>query len=233
MPQVVSALLALIATLFQSRASLYLKNLALRHQLAVYQHTVSRPRLRPTDRLLWVWLSRLWRGWQDTLAFVQPRTVLAWQQKRFRDHWRRLSQSRVPGRPAIAEEVRALIRNMSRANPNMGIEEIVIAPKSPWQNPSVERLIGSIRRECLDHVVVLHERHLTRLLTHYFAMTTVFGRIERWTWMRLSHAQYSRLRSVPYRRSRSRRLASSLRTESCVSRCHRSLLFSAVTSFRD
>jgi transposase InsO family protein len=52
---------------------------------------------------------------------------------------------------------------------HMAIEEIVIAPKSPWQNPYVERLIGSIRRECLDHVVVFHERHLTRILARYFA----------------------------------------------------------------
>jgi transposase InsO family protein len=52
---------------------------------------------------------------------------------------------------------------------HMGIKEVVIAPRSPWQNPYVERLIGSIRRECLDHVIVLHERHLQRLLTGYFA----------------------------------------------------------------
>ncbi len=51
---------------------------------------------------------------------------------------------------------------------NMGIEEVVIAPRSPWQNPYVERLIGSIRRDCLDHVIVLHEQHLRRLLTGYF-----------------------------------------------------------------
>jgi putative transposase len=51
---------------------------------------------------------------------------------------------------------------------HMGIEEVLIAPRSPWQNPYVERLIGSIRRECLDHAVVLHERHLRRLLTRYF-----------------------------------------------------------------
>jgi putative transposase len=42
------------------------------------------------------------------------------------------------------------------------------APWSPWQNPYVERLIGSIRRECPDHVIVLHEQHLRRLLTGYF-----------------------------------------------------------------
>jgi putative transposase len=51
----------------------------------------------------------------------------------------------------------------------MGIEEVRIAPQSPWQNPYVERLIGSIRRECLDHILVLHEQHLQRLLTRYVA----------------------------------------------------------------
>jgi len=51
---------------------------------------------------------------------------------------------------------------------HMGIDEIVIARRSPWQNPYVERLIGSIRRECLDHVIVINERHLRRILRSYF-----------------------------------------------------------------
>jgi putative transposase len=52
---------------------------------------------------------------------------------------------------------------------SLGIEEILTAPRSPWQNPYVERLVGSIRRECLDQVIVLNERHLHRILTAYFA----------------------------------------------------------------
>ncbi len=51
---------------------------------------------------------------------------------------------------------------------NMGIEEVLIAPRSPWQNPYAERLIGSIRRECTDHVIVLNERHLMSILRSYF-----------------------------------------------------------------
>jgi putative transposase len=51
----------------------------------------------------------------------------------------------------------------------MRISEVLTAPQSPWQNPFVERLIGSVRRECLNHVLVLSERHLRRLLTRYFA----------------------------------------------------------------
>jgi hypothetical protein len=53
--------------------------------------------------------------------------------------------------------------------PGMGFEEVLIAPRSPWQNPFVERLIGSIRRECLDHVLVINEAHLLRVLREYFA----------------------------------------------------------------
>ena len=49
----------------------------------------------------------------------------------------------------------------------MGICEVKTAPRSPWQNPYVERLIGTLRRECLDHVVVLNEPHLRRLLSQY------------------------------------------------------------------
>jgi putative transposase len=295
MPPVMSALLAFVVALCRSRASLYLENLALRHQVASYKQTIPRPRLHPTDRLFWVGLSRLWSGWQEALAYVQPRTVIAWQRKHFRAHWRRLSQRGTPGRPALAKEVRDLIRQMWQANPtwgsprivgelrklgivvakstvekyrprpkrppsptwktfpknhvqdlvaldffvvptvtfrvlfvfillaherrrivhvnitdhptaqwtaqqiieafpwdtapryllrdrdtiygevfqhrvaNLGIKEVKIAPRSPWQNPYCERLIGSIRRDVLDHVIVLNERHLKRVLSSYIA----------------------------------------------------------------
>jgi hypothetical protein len=50
----------------------------------------------------------------------------------------------------------------------LGIAEVITAARSPWQNPHVERLIGSIKRECPDHVVVLNETHLRRTLARYF-----------------------------------------------------------------
>jgi transposase InsO family protein len=50
---------------------------------------------------------------------------------------------------------------------SLAIEEVVTAPRSPWQNPYVERVIGTIRRECLDHVIILDERHLRRILGSY------------------------------------------------------------------
>jgi transposase InsO family protein len=290
-----AVLLALLGSLragLRSRTDLQLEVLALRHQLAVYQRCPTRPRTKLADRLLWAWLSRIWTGWRGALVFVQPSTVIAWQRRRFRDHWARLSHAR-PGRPRLAKVVQDLIREMSSANPRwgsprivgelaklgihvakatverymvrlkklpsptwrtflenhakdlvsvdffvvptvtfrvlfvfivlaharrrivhfnvtehptaqwtahqiseafpweaaprflirdrdrvygppfgkrvegMGIEEVLTAPRSPWQNPFVERVIGSVRRECLDQVIVLDERHLRRLLGDY------------------------------------------------------------------
>jgi putative transposase len=293
MRPVVYAFLSTVGTLFRSRLSLQAEVIALRHQLTVYHRSVRRPQIRPADRVLWSWLSRHWARWRDALVFVQPATVIAWQRKRFRDHWRRISQCGKPGRSAISQEIRELIRRMSSANPlwgtprivgelaklgievakstvdkyrvrprkppsptwkaflqnhvtdlvsidffvvptiqfkllfvlvvlaharrkvihcnvtenptaqwtaqqiieafpwdsapkyllrdrdaiygnafqqrvqSMGIEQVLSAPRSPWQNPFVERLIGTLRRDCLDHVIVLNERHLRRILARY------------------------------------------------------------------
>src|SRR5438552_8403538 len=288
-------LLRLLPFLFGGHRQLALENLALRQQLVVYKRTVPRPRLRTTDRLLWVGLATVWAGWRQALVIVSLNTVLRWQRRRFREHWTGLSGRPRLGRPPINAETAALIRRMAATNPlwgaprihgellklgidlaersvsrlmpkrrtppsqtwrtfltnhvpdlvavdfftvptaqlrvlfvlvvlahqrrhvihfnvtehptsawtaqqvvdafpddstpsyllrdrdsiyghafrqrlkHMGIRDVLTAPSSPWQNPYAERLIGSIRRECLDHVVVLGERHLRRTLTRYFA----------------------------------------------------------------
>jgi putative transposase len=288
-------LLRLLPFLLGGRRQLALENMALRHQLAVYKRTVTRPRLRRTDRLLWVGLARVWAAWKHSLVMVTPDTVLRWQRRRFRNYWAKLSGRPPGGRPDVHPEVKALITRMSAANPlwgaprihgellklgidvsertvsrlmprrrcppsqtwrtflvnhvrdlvsldfftvptarfrvlfvlvvlahhrrrvlhfnvtehptaawtaqqivhafpeesapkyllrdrdsvygqtfqqrvkGMGIQEVLIAPRSPWQNPFAERLVGWIRHECLDHVLVLSERHLRRILATYFA----------------------------------------------------------------
>ncbi len=120
-----SALMAYIISRFQSHEFLRLENMALHHQLVIYQQTIKRPKLSPADRLFWAYLSRIWPRWRGALEFVQPRTVLAWQKKRFRDYWRRLSQNGKPGRPPISKEIRELIRDMWRSNPTWGSPRIV------------------------------------------------------------------------------------------------------------
>ena len=289
-----TSLLSTFIGIFRSRAYLQLENLALRRQLAVLKRTSPRLRLRPSDRVLWSWLSRIWSGWRDALVIVQPETIIAWRRRKFREYWTRRSRSGTPGRPAIPREVRDLIRRITSANPlwgaprvagelrkiridlakstverymvrhprppsptwraflrnhiedivaidffivptvqnrvlfiflvlaherrrilrfnitlnptaqwttqqiveafpwdegpryilrdrdgiygkhfqrrvkNMGVGQLITAPGSPWQNPYVERMIGSIRRECLDHLIVLNERHLRKILASYF-----------------------------------------------------------------
>jgi len=63
----------------------------------------------------------------------------------------------------LTRRVRATSRTVSSPD-----EVVLTAPRSPWQNPFAERVIGSVRRECLDQVIVLDERHLLRLLGDYF-----------------------------------------------------------------
>ena len=65
----------------------------------------------------------------------------------------------------------------------MGIRDKPTAPRSPWQNPYVERLIGTIRRECLDHLIVFGEAHLRRMLGRYAAYYNESRIIDRWTRM--------------------------------------------------
>jgi hypothetical protein len=108
----------------RTQRCLALENLALRHHLAVLQRTASRPRLRKGDRLFWVLRSRLWSGWTDALSVVQPATVIRWQRAGFTLFWAWKSRRNGPGRPAVAPEVRALIRRMSRANPLWGAPRI-------------------------------------------------------------------------------------------------------------
>jgi putative transposase len=263
--------------------------------MAVLSRQKKRPRFRDRDRLFWIALKKLWKHWRAAVVIVQPETVIAWQRKRFKRYWWRLSQPKGPGRPQVHAELRKLVTTMSAANPLWGAprvhgellklgfeisertvsrltpkkdrrptqtwmtflrnhvgqlvsidfftvatiqlrvlyvfivlshdrrrvlhfnvtahptavwaaqqiieafpedtapryvvrdrdgiygeffrarvdgmnieEEILIAPRSPWQNCYAERLIGSIRRECLNHMIVMSDQHLRRILNEYF-----------------------------------------------------------------
>ncbi len=290
---ILSTVVSILAFRLRSRASLELELIALRHQVSILRRqNPGRPRLFSTDRLLWVWLYRVWPQVLNAMVLVKPATVVQWHRTGVRVYWRR--RSRRLGRPKMSTEIRDLIRQMSLANPlwgaprihgellklgidvsqatvgrylpwrpkvpsptwraflhnhltdiaaidmfvvatatfrllyalivlghdrrrvihfdvtqnptqlwlsrqmteafpwdtapryllrdrdasygsafrnrvqAMGIKEVVTAPRSPWQNPYVERLIGSIRRECLDHIIIFNERHLRGVLSRYF-----------------------------------------------------------------
>lgn len=290
---ILSAFVSLLSFRLRSRADLELELVALRHQVAVLrrQHK-GRLQLFSTDRLLWLWLYRIWPQALSAMVLVKPATVIQWHRKGFRLYWR--WRSHHLGRPKMSPEARHLIRQLSLANPLwgaprihgellklgievsqatvgrympwrpkapsptwraflhnhmhdvaavdmfvvatatfrllyalivlsherrrvihfdvtqyptqdwlarqmaeafpwdmvprylvrdrdasygpvfrnrvrvMGIKEVVTAPRSPWQNAYVERLIGSVRRECLDHIIIFNEHHLRRVLSSYF-----------------------------------------------------------------
>src|SRR6202047_436970 len=122
---IVSALLSVLSFRFRRRASLELELVALRHQLAVLGR--QRPgglRILATDRLLWMWLYRIWPRALNAMVPVKPATVIQWHRKGFRLYWRWRSRSRSVGRPQVSSETRDLIRQMSMANPLWGAPRI-------------------------------------------------------------------------------------------------------------
>src|SRR6266403_1585199 len=110
---------------FRARAFLQAEILALRHQLLVLQRSNRGHKLRLgwADRVLWVWLSRLWNDWRSALLLVKPETVIARHRQGFHLYWRWKSRC-CEGRPTVSPEVQNLIRHMSLANPSWGAPRI-------------------------------------------------------------------------------------------------------------
>jgi transposase InsO family protein len=293
MMALLSLVLHVVVSPFKTKARLEAEIIMLRHQLNVLRRRVpSKPKLAMADRLLFVWLYRLFPSVLNAIAIVRPETIIRWHRTGFRLYWRWKSRAR-GGRPKVPMEIRRLIREMSLANrlwgaprihgellklgievaqstvakymakngrgrsqtwkaflhnhaagiaamdflvvptidfkllfvlvilghqrrrlisltvtinptaewiahqitdafpwneapahlirdrdasygnavtrrlAAMGIRDHPTALRSPWQNGHAERLIGSIRRECLDHIVVFGEAHLRRVLATY------------------------------------------------------------------
>ncbi len=289
----VRLVLAALRSLLKSHLRLRAENVVLRHQLIVLRRTTPRRvSLTSVDRLLFVWLYRVWPAVLASVAILRPETVVRWHRQGFHAYWRWRS-CRSPGRPRVAKDIRDLIREISLANPlwgaprihgeilklgievsqttvatymarvkrppsqswltflrnhadgiasidlfvvptitfrmlfgfivprhhrrqlvfatatqhptaewiaqqiseafpwesaprylirdrdssyghsfkrrvrSMGIRDRPTGLRSPWRNCHAERLIGSVRRECLDHLIVINAAHLRRVLTAY------------------------------------------------------------------
>lgn len=146
MKPIIGALLAFMSTTLRLRLSLQFEIVALRHQIMVYKRSAPRPRILRGDRIFWSWIARRWSSWQDALVIVQPATVIAWQRKRFRDHWARLSKRGKPGRPRVSKDIRDLIRKMSAAN-------------VCWGSP---RIVGELRKLGIDVAKSTVEKYRVR-----------------------------------------------------------------------
>src|SRR5262252_443840 len=108
----------------RGQAALQAENIALRHQVTVLQRTHKRPVLKPGDRCLWVWLSRLWSRWRSALIIVMPETVIGWHRQGFRWYWTFKVRHGKAGRPHVPKQIRGLIRTVSRENPIWGAPRI-------------------------------------------------------------------------------------------------------------
>ena len=119
MPAFLLCLVRFVRLLLSGHPAVAIENAALRLQLVAFRRKRKRPVLTAFDRLFWVGLSRVWRGWRGPLHYVQADTVVRWERERFRRFWARVSRvnHRRPGRPATAIEVRRLLERMVAANP--------------------------------------------------------------------------------------------------------------------
>ena len=116
--------LHIVISPFKMKARLEAEIVMLRHQLNVLRRQApSKPKLTAVDRLLFVWLCRLFPALRDAITIVQPDTVLRWHRSGFRLYWWWKSRSR-GGRPKVAIEIRSLIRRMSVENPLWGAPRI-------------------------------------------------------------------------------------------------------------
>jgi hypothetical protein len=135
--------------LIRSRNQLIAENALLRQQLIVASRKVKRPVFKPHERGLMVLLSRIVRGWRDAVLLVKPETILRWHREGFRLFWKWKARKRKPAGSKISAEQIALIRQMAQENVLWGAEP------------------GSVRRECLDHMIILGRGHLANVLNEY------------------------------------------------------------------
>ncbi len=116
-----TAILGTVSDLLRPRSELILENALLRQQVIILQRNFKRPAIRNTDRHILVLLASRLRAWPSALLVVKPATLLQWHRQLFRLVWRHKSRVKV-GRPHLAPEVIALIRQMAKDNPLWGSE---------------------------------------------------------------------------------------------------------------
>jgi len=149
MRESLSLLFCFFKATLSGRCNLALENLALRQQLAILKRTQKRPAISTKDRLFWVWLSRIWPEWRASLLIVKPDTVIGWHRKGFRLFWTRLSWRKIGGRPSANSKIRALIKEMTQANPLWGAPRIhgeLLKLGIDISERSVSRLMPKVRK---------------------------------------------------------------------------------------
>ena len=131
---------------FRIRFELQMENIALRHQIAVFQRSKRRPHFRPFDRLFWVFLSKHWSGWENALEIIQRDTVKRWRCQGIRLIYSWRPKRNLGGRPLLKKEIRDLIKIMARDNflwgaPRIYGELLMLGYKDKVSQASVSRYL--------------------------------------------------------------------------------------------
>jgi hypothetical protein len=108
--------------LFKTRIELILENLMLRQQLNIYKRTNKKPKIANIDRIILVWISKIFSKWKSALIVVKVETLIGWHKKAFKLYWR--WKSRKVGRPNIDWELIKLIRMLQKENPMWSAQRI-------------------------------------------------------------------------------------------------------------
>jgi integrase-like protein len=174
-----------IVSALRSRRDLIFENLALRQQLAAFMTKQRKPTIRSLDRAFWVMLRQLWSRWAMALVIVKPETVVRGHREGFRLFWKTfLRNHRIApagscsrsARPSHSIQLRGTSSSIATKHFSQPVIDAVVAtgaaPKrigfrAPWQNGVAERWVGTCRRELLEHVILINEAHLRRLLREY------------------------------------------------------------------
>jgi hypothetical protein len=178
---VVVAFLHALRVSLRSRGALQAEILGLRHQLHVLER--SRPRrlaLTPADRLLWVWLSRVWPGWRSASRLVTPATVVAWHRQGLRPFWTWKSRRR-SGRPDAPADLRVLIRRMSEANPLWGAPRVhgeLVKLGIDVSQATVAKYLSRRRRPPSPTWRTFHANHASQIIAaDFFVVPTATYRL--------------------------------------------------------
>jgi putative transposase len=156
MRSVIVSLLVTMPAWLRDRAALQLEILALRHQLQVLERTrPHRVRLTRSDRPLWIWLSRVWRGWRSAVVIVKPETVLAWHRRGFRLLWTWKSRRRPADPRFLRTSARSFARRRKRIRSSR--THLSLAKDSPQPRPIAPPTLGPV--VAIPQVGGLHHRY--------------------------------------------------------------------------